>query len=110
MRRGGTPTRAYKARSPSGTREAAKAAGQKFYIGEPCEHGHSGERYVSNMVCVECGQKRAMEQHDAGEDLHNKARRKNAFLAELYPEEFDRRGWRRGKVMEWQDNEDLAWG
>lgn len=84
-------------------RDEAKRIGAKCYMGAPCAHGHSGERYTSNALCVECGRAKAMEQYDAGETDHNEARRENAFLAEWYPEEFDRQGWRRGKVMEWQD-------
>ena len=32
----------------------AKVVGEKTYIGKPCPHGHSGERYVRNSDCVEC--------------------------------------------------------
>lgn len=32
----------------------AKAKGLKRYIGAPCIHGHSGERYSRNGSCVEC--------------------------------------------------------
>lgn len=40
---------------PIVTRAEAKASGQKrFYTGEPCEHGHLGERYVSDWRCCEC--------------------------------------------------------
>lgn len=37
------------------TRAEAKAAGLKrYYTGEPCKHGHAGERQVSNHTCCEC--------------------------------------------------------
>lgn len=26
----------------------------KIYVGKPCKHGHSGERYVSTRACTEC--------------------------------------------------------
>jgi hypothetical protein len=32
----------------------AKAAGLKKYVGQPCIHGHAGERWVRNNGCVEC--------------------------------------------------------
>jgi hypothetical protein len=32
----------------------AKAAGLKKYVGQPCIHGHTGERWVRNNGCVEC--------------------------------------------------------
>jgi hypothetical protein len=35
----------------------AKAQGLKRYIGQPCIHGHSGERHVRNNGCVECHSK-----------------------------------------------------
>lgn len=91
------------------TRAAARAAGDKTYLGGPCIHGHRGERYTKNALCVDCQRKRALVQHDEGVHRHNEARRENAFMAEFYPEEFDRQGWRRGKVMEWQDEEGMSW-
>jgi hypothetical protein len=27
---------------------------EKRYMGEPCPHGHSGERYVNSRHCCEC--------------------------------------------------------
>jgi hypothetical protein len=35
----------------------AKSQGKKRYMGQPCIHGHSGERYVRNNTCVECHKK-----------------------------------------------------
>ena len=32
----------------------AKAQGNTRYIGQPCIHGHTGERFVHNHSCVEC--------------------------------------------------------
>ena len=35
--------------------EDAKSQGLKrFFTGEPCKHGHVGERYVAGLVCVVC--------------------------------------------------------
>lgn len=106
----GKRVRKYEAHPRDSARAVARASGEKFYHGPPCVHGHSGERYTANALCVECGRAKALEQEAAGETAHNEARRENAFLAEWYPEEFDRAGWRRGKVMEWQDVEDMVWG
>lgn len=37
------------------TREAAKAQGLKrYFTGEQCRNGHTGERYVTTGQCVEC--------------------------------------------------------
>lgn len=36
------------------TRKQALAAGAKFYMGKPCRHGHSGERYTSTNACRAC--------------------------------------------------------
>lgn len=35
----------------------AKAKNKKRYIGQPCIHGHAGERYIRNNACVECHKK-----------------------------------------------------
>jgi hypothetical protein len=35
-------------------RQQAKAEGRRTFQGNPCVHGHSGERYASNNMCVEC--------------------------------------------------------
>ena len=35
----------------------AKEAGLKKYLGQPCIHGHTGERWVRNNTCVECHKK-----------------------------------------------------
>jgi hypothetical protein len=35
----------------------AKAQGLKRYIGQPCIHGHNGERHVRNNGCVHCHSK-----------------------------------------------------
>ena len=44
------------------TREAAKAAGAKFYFtGEPCRKGHVGPRRASSGVCVECAREWSAE-------------------------------------------------
>jgi hypothetical protein len=32
----------------------AKAQGSTRYIGQPCIHGHAGERFVHNNGCVQC--------------------------------------------------------
>lgn len=32
----------------------AKCLGQTKYVGAPCIHGHSGERFVRNNSCVQC--------------------------------------------------------
>jgi hypothetical protein len=36
------------------TKEEAVARGAKTFLGAPCRHGHPGERYASNGLCVEC--------------------------------------------------------
>jgi len=37
------------------SREAAHAAGKRFYFtGEPCKHGHLAQRYTSTNGCVDC--------------------------------------------------------
>lgn len=103
--------RKYEAHPREKVAQVAIAAGAKFYMGQPCAHGHAGMRYVSNKMCVECAKARALVQEDAGEHAHNEARRHHAFMAEWYPEEFDRQGWRRGKTTDWgRDNDDLVWG
>jgi hypothetical protein len=35
-------------------RKEAIAAGDKFYRGSPCQHGHGGKRWTANSHCVEC--------------------------------------------------------
>lgn len=94
--------RKYEAHPREKVAQVAIAAGAKFYMGQPCAHGHAGMRYVSNKMCVECAKARALGQAEAGEDKNNLARRENAFLAEWYPEEFDRQGWRRAATQTWQ--------
>lgn len=42
-------------------RNEAKAAGHRFYIGDPCKHGHSGKRLVKNYTCYQCTQDCARE-------------------------------------------------
>lgn len=43
-------------------REKAKLAHLKRYIGLPCIHGHSGERYVRCNTCCECSRVRVIGQ------------------------------------------------
>jgi hypothetical protein len=58
------PRRSHKAtgrppgRPPSAALAAARAAGEKTYMGKPCPHGHSGLRYVIQQGCVRCLQLR----------------------------------------------------
>lgn len=42
------------ARPMSPARKAAKASGEKFYVGPVCKFGHGGERYTSTNACREC--------------------------------------------------------
>ena len=42
----------------------------KRYLGEPCRHGHSGERYINDGSCCEC--------------TANRVRRNRETLAEPY--------------------------
>lgn len=37
-----------------GARAAAQAAGERFYQGAPCRHGHDGKRYTSKGQCYAC--------------------------------------------------------
>lgn len=44
-------------------RQAAKAAGQKWYwTGEPCKRGHTDFRLVSNHVCAACNKEASRRQ------------------------------------------------
>lgn len=38
-------------------------AGEKFYDGAPCRHGHGTQRYVVSGMCVTCARNRTREQH-----------------------------------------------
>ena len=42
-------------------RAEAIASGSKFYMGNPCKHGHSGERSVKYHHCRECSNARTRE-------------------------------------------------
>ena len=55
---------AHPANSPlQAAREEARAAGRlHFSTGEPCQHGHISERYVSTTRCVECTTRDQAEQ------------------------------------------------
>jgi hypothetical protein len=44
----------------------ARSQGKKRYMGQPCIHGHSGERYVRNNTCVECHKKYKIYQPTGG--------------------------------------------
>lgn len=64
----------------------AKALGLKRYFGTPCIHGHSGERYVRNHVCVEChraDKKKAASQKPKGRP--GRPRKYPEFVGPLKP-------------------------
>ena len=43
-------------------REAAKAAGERFYsTGKPCANGHMSKRYTSTGICAECAIKNTLK-------------------------------------------------
>jgi hypothetical protein len=77
------------ARRAAEAREAARILGEPTYHGQPCAHGHSGQRYTSNKHCFECHALRT----DYG-DSNRDAIRHNTILTMLYPQEFDAMGWR----------------
>ncbi len=43
--------------------ERTRVTGETTFIGNPCSHGHSGERYTIGQTCVECGRLRDKRRH-----------------------------------------------
>jgi hypothetical protein len=60
------------------SREQAMALGLKrYFIGEPCRHGHIAERNVPSGHCLECGRARSAKWNAANRELVNERRRNN---------------------------------
>jgi hypothetical protein len=57
------------------TRAEAKALGLKRYMGPPCKHGHSGERYTCNGDCVGCKPDKVRAWQAAHADQYREQRR-----------------------------------
>lgn len=52
---------------PNEVKRAAAAAGEKYYQGNPCPHGHDGTRWTHNGGCVECSIERSRAYHKTPE-------------------------------------------
>jgi len=61
----------------------AKAQGSTRYIGMPCIHGHTGERFVHNNGCVQC--KRDAKKKTAVYKKRGRPRKENMFVGPPKP-------------------------
>lgn len=59
-------------------RQAALFDEDRTYKGEPCKRGHTGTRYTSNRVCVQCTQDNARAYMARNGEKERKRKRKYA--------------------------------
>jgi hypothetical protein len=57
-------------------RKRAAQAGEKFFTGKICKHGHQGLRYTSSGGCVDCTKDRSREDFYAYKMIAVQERRK----------------------------------
>ena len=67
-------------------RLTAAQQGATTYHGNPCRHGHDGERYVSDAKCVHCAREKARTRDAHFREIQRRARR----LGDTYHEAADR--------------------
>jgi hypothetical protein len=83
------------------SRKEAKALGlTRFLTGEPCKHGHVGERSVSSGQCLECSLQRRRAQRAANlEEAREKERERTRKYRAADPERA-RENWRRWQAKD----------
>lgn len=94
------------------TRHEAKIAGHSTYLGNPCRHAHSGERYASDGKCTECAKLRSklyrsrypMRQRTPEKARVDNARYYAANRERLLLERADRRYFDRAHIRELDAN------
>lgn len=62
-------------------RQLAIELGNRTYMGEPCGHGHRGERITKTAVCVSCKKLRSKFKNVPGESMEVKLIRQAALEA-----------------------------